>query len=198
VTTSPEKEVNGPHLADHHVPGGERHFRAAPGRCPSPAAHIQVRWYSFRHLLRLLLSRCGGSLSDTDTAPNTLKVTIRSDVASHDGALDDDEQRTWRCVPGREQTPDGHPGPPAPAEAGIPHTYYEILVRLSEVPDRHCGCRSWRCPRCLAQPGSPRGWLGWRRPDGYSGENARPPRGAVLRAHLRRIRRVASRPRRVM
>ena len=54
--------------------------------------------------------------------------------------LDDDEQRTWRAFLARRpgcsmDTLDRE----LQRDAGMPHAYYEILVRLSEAPGRPCG-----------------------------------------------------------
>ena len=50
--------------------------------------------------------------------------------------LDPDEQRTWRAFltasRGLMETLDRE----LQRDAGMPHAYYEILVRLSEAPDR--------------------------------------------------------------
>ncbi|MHB8341064.1 MAG: MarR family winged helix-turn-helix transcriptional regulator [Mycobacteriales bacterium] len=50
--------------------------------------------------------------------------------------LDDGEQRTWRAFLTAIQLLDDHLDRQLQRDAGIPHAYYEILVRLSEAPDR--------------------------------------------------------------
>jgi DNA-binding MarR family transcriptional regulator len=50
--------------------------------------------------------------------------------------LDPDEQRTWRAyMEANRRLFDGIDAQ-LQRDAGIPHTYYEILVQLSEAPDR--------------------------------------------------------------
>jgi DNA-binding MarR family transcriptional regulator len=55
---------------------------------------------------------------------------------AHTRWLDDDEQRTWRAFLTANRLLMDTLDRQLQHEAGIPHTYYEILVRLSEVPDR--------------------------------------------------------------
>jgi DNA-binding MarR family transcriptional regulator len=50
--------------------------------------------------------------------------------------LDDNEQRTWRAFITGFRTLFGQLDRELQRDAGIPHTYYEILVRLSEAPGR--------------------------------------------------------------
>ncbi len=50
--------------------------------------------------------------------------------------LDDDEQRTWRAFIAAFRLLFEQLDRELQRDAGIPHTYYEILVRLSEAPDR--------------------------------------------------------------
>jgi DNA-binding MarR family transcriptional regulator len=50
--------------------------------------------------------------------------------------LDDAEQAAWRAFLAASQLLMDQLDRELQAEAGIPHTYYEILVRLSEAPDR--------------------------------------------------------------
>jgi len=50
--------------------------------------------------------------------------------------LDDDQQRTWRAFLTAERLLSDRLERQLQREAGLPHTYYEILVRLSEAPDR--------------------------------------------------------------
>ena len=50
--------------------------------------------------------------------------------------LDDDEQRTWRAFIAGFRLLFEQLDRELQRDAGIPHTYYEILVRLSEAPDR--------------------------------------------------------------
>jgi DNA-binding MarR family transcriptional regulator len=55
---------------------------------------------------------------------------------AHTRWLDDDEQRTWRAFLAANRLLMDVLDRQLQHEAGIPHTYYEILVRLSEVPDQ--------------------------------------------------------------
>lgn len=55
---------------------------------------------------------------------------------AHTRWLNDDEQRTWRAFLAANRLLMDTLDRQLQHEAGIPHTYYEILVRLSEVPDR--------------------------------------------------------------
>jgi DNA-binding MarR family transcriptional regulator len=55
---------------------------------------------------------------------------------AHTRWLDGDEQRTWRAFLTANRLLMDTLDRQLQHEAGIPHTYYEILVRLSEVPDR--------------------------------------------------------------
>jgi DNA-binding MarR family transcriptional regulator len=50
--------------------------------------------------------------------------------------LDDEEQRTWRAFIAGFRLLFEQLDRELQRDAGIPHTYYEILVRLSEAPDR--------------------------------------------------------------
>src|SRR3954465_10283805 len=50
--------------------------------------------------------------------------------------LDDDEQQTWRAFLGATRLVFDQLDRELQRDSGIPHTYYEILVRLSEAPDR--------------------------------------------------------------
>ncbi len=50
--------------------------------------------------------------------------------------LDDDQQRTWRAFLTAERLLFDRLERKLQRDAGMPHTYYEILVRLSEAPDR--------------------------------------------------------------
>ena len=50
--------------------------------------------------------------------------------------LDDDQQRTWRAFLTAERLLSDRLERQLQRDAGLPHTYYEILVRLSEAPDR--------------------------------------------------------------
>lgn len=50
--------------------------------------------------------------------------------------LDDDEQRTWRSFLSANLLFFDRIERQLQQEAGMPHAYYEILVRLSEAPDR--------------------------------------------------------------
>lgn len=50
--------------------------------------------------------------------------------------LDDDEQRAWRAFLDATQLLLDRLDRELTRDTGIPHAYYEILVRLSEAPDR--------------------------------------------------------------
>ena len=50
--------------------------------------------------------------------------------------LDDDEQRTWRALLSAQRLLTDRLERQLQRDAGLPHAYYEILVRLSEAPDR--------------------------------------------------------------
>jgi DNA-binding MarR family transcriptional regulator len=50
--------------------------------------------------------------------------------------LDDDEQRTWRAFLTADRLLFERLERQLQRDAGLPHAYYEILVRLSEAPDR--------------------------------------------------------------
>src|SRR3954471_24034303 len=50
--------------------------------------------------------------------------------------LDDEEQQTWRAFLGATRLVFDQLDRELQRESGIPHTYYEILVRLSEAPNR--------------------------------------------------------------
>ena len=50
--------------------------------------------------------------------------------------LDDDEQRTWRAFLTAERLLFDRLERQLQRDAGLPHAYYEILVRLSEAPGR--------------------------------------------------------------
>src|SRR3954469_21006049 len=50
--------------------------------------------------------------------------------------LDPDEQRTWRAFLGATQLLFDQLDRELQRDAGMPHAYYEILVVLSEAPDR--------------------------------------------------------------
>lgn len=54
---------------------------------------------------------------------------------AHTRWLDGDEQRTWRAFLATNRLLMELLDRQLQADAGIPRTYYEILVRLSEVPD---------------------------------------------------------------
>jgi DNA-binding MarR family transcriptional regulator len=57
-------------------------------------------------------------------------------VADDKRWLDDDEQRTWRAFLTAERLLFDRLERQLQRDAGLPHAYYEILVRLSEAPDR--------------------------------------------------------------
>jgi DNA-binding MarR family transcriptional regulator len=50
--------------------------------------------------------------------------------------LDDDEQSVWRSFLAATQLLSDRLDQELQRDSGIPHTYYEVLVRLSEVPGR--------------------------------------------------------------
>ena len=50
--------------------------------------------------------------------------------------LDEDEQQTWRAFLGATRLVFEQLDRELQRDAGMPHTYYEILVRLSEAPER--------------------------------------------------------------
>ena len=50
--------------------------------------------------------------------------------------LDDDEQQTWRAFLGATRLVFEQLDRELQRDSGLPHTYYEILVRLSEAPER--------------------------------------------------------------
>jgi DNA-binding MarR family transcriptional regulator len=50
--------------------------------------------------------------------------------------LDDDEQRTWRAFLTAQLLLTDRLERQLQRDSGLPHAYYEILVRLSEAPDR--------------------------------------------------------------
>jgi DNA-binding MarR family transcriptional regulator len=50
--------------------------------------------------------------------------------------LDDDEQRTWRAFLTAQRLLTDRLERQLQRDAGLPHAYYEILVNLSEAPDR--------------------------------------------------------------
>lgn len=50
--------------------------------------------------------------------------------------LDDEQQRTWRAFLAALAQLQSGLDAQLQAEAGMPHTYYELLVHLSEAPDR--------------------------------------------------------------
>jgi DNA-binding MarR family transcriptional regulator len=57
-------------------------------------------------------------------------------VTSDTRWLDDDEQRTWRAFLTAERLLFDRLERQLQRDSGLPHTYYEILVRLSEAPDK--------------------------------------------------------------
>lgn len=50
--------------------------------------------------------------------------------------LDEKEQRAWRAYLGTVLAVQSGLEAQLTADAGMPHTYYEVLVQLSEAPDR--------------------------------------------------------------
>ena len=50
--------------------------------------------------------------------------------------LDHDEQRAWRALLAATETLQSGLEAQLQTDAGMPHTYYELLVRLSEAPSR--------------------------------------------------------------
>lgn len=79
-----------------------------------------------------------GTAVDHDPRPTV------HDGAGHDGAgrgagtrwLDGDEQRTWRAFLSATQLLADRIDRQLQHESGVVHTYYEMLVRLSEAPER--------------------------------------------------------------
>ena len=63
--------------------------------------------------------------------------------------LDEDEQAVWRAFLDANQLLFEQLDRQLQAEAGIPHAYYEILVRLSEAPERTMRMRDL-AERCLS------------------------------------------------
>ena len=55
---------------------------------------------------------------------------------SHVRWLDDEEQRTWRAFLAAQRLLSERLERQLQVDSGIPHAYYEILVRLSEAPGR--------------------------------------------------------------
>ncbi len=68
--------------------------------------------------------------STTDADPGT------GDAPGAVRWLDDGEQRTWRAFLSMTQLLTERVDRQLHQEAGVPHTYYEMLVRLSEAPGR--------------------------------------------------------------
>ena len=60
--------------------------------------------------------------------------------------LSDDEQRTWRAFLGATRRVFDELDRELQRDAGMPHTYYTILVALSEAPGRTLRMSSWRRP----------------------------------------------------
>ena len=50
--------------------------------------------------------------------------------------LDEEQQRTWRAFLAAVQAVQSGLDAQLQADAGMPHAYYEVLVRLSEAPER--------------------------------------------------------------
>jgi len=50
--------------------------------------------------------------------------------------LDEEQQRSWRAFLAATTSLQAGLDAQLQAEAGMPHAYYEVLVRLSEAPDR--------------------------------------------------------------
>jgi DNA-binding MarR family transcriptional regulator len=80
------------------------------------------------------------SLIESDTIWNALRSQLfpegGSTVAGDTRWLDDDEQQTWRAFLTAERLLFDRLERQLQRDAGLPHAYYEILVRLSEAPDR--------------------------------------------------------------
>ena len=68
--------------------------------------------------------------------------------------LDEDEQHTWRALLAMVEALQSGLDAQLQADAGMPHAYYELLVRLSEAPDR-----SLRMSRLAEVAGSSRSRL---------------------------------------
>src|SRR5688572_5781069 len=94
--------------------------------------------------------------------------------------LDDDEQAAWRSLLSATRLLFDQLDRELQRDAGMPHTYYEILVRLSETPDRtlrmsdlaeRCNSSRSRLSHAVARL-EERGWV---RRDSFSGDR----RGAL-------------------
>lgn len=68
--------------------------------------------------------------------------------------LDEDEQHAWRALLGMVETLQSGLDGQLQRDAAMPHAYYELLVRLSEAPDR-----SLRMSRLASVAGSSRSRL---------------------------------------
>jgi hypothetical protein len=74
--------------------------------------------------------------------PNALKSQLfpqASTVTADTRWLDEDEQQTWRAFLTAQRLLFDRLERQLQREAGLPHAYYDILVLLSEAPDRRCG-----------------------------------------------------------
>ena len=84
--------------------------------------------------------------------------------------LDEDEQQTWRAFLTAQRLLFDRLERQLQRDAGLPHAYYEILVRLSEAPDRTL--RMSQLADSLAVVAQPA--LARRRADGGGGLGAPP------------------------
>lgn len=85
--------------------------------------------------------------------------------------LDDDEQRTWRAFMSANRLFFERMERELQSQAGMPHTYYEILVRLSEAPGRRLRMselaeRSWSSRSRLSHAAKRLEESGWLRREG--------------------------------
>ena len=102
--------------------------------------------------------------------------------------LDPDEQRTWRAYLTASRALMDTLDRELQRDAGMPHAYYEILVRLSEAPGRRLRMSELAdADRLVAQPALARGGpAGGGRLGAPRGVPHRPAR-ADRRAHRRRV-----------
>lgn len=68
--------------------------------------------------------------------PPTPVLPSQREAATPPRWLNDEEQATWRSYIESTQMLMDRLDQELQRDSGIPHTYYEVLVRLSEVPDR--------------------------------------------------------------
>ena len=93
--------------------------------------------------------------------------------------LDDEEQRTWRSFVTASRLLWDRVERQLQQGAGLPHAYYEILVRLSEAPDRTLRMSQLRLVvAVLTQPAAATPSPGSRSPAGCAVGPARPTAAA--------------------